>query len=508
MKLLQLLKKQMFMLSLLFPLGVAAELPVNYEASLTAGTGSGDFAPYYISSLRHGRFTQADNVQAEVRLWHEMDYSRRFSFGFGADVIGGYSSAVNYERYDKETNGWYFHKERPAAFRIQQLYAELKYRAVFFNIGMKEHGSAILPQSLTSGDLIASGNARPIPEIRSGFIDFQDIPFTRQWLQISGEVAFGKMMDNDWWRDHYNYYNGHIATDELYNYKRCYFRTKPTEPFSVTFGMQAAAVFGGTNRYYNRGVIMWEDKWPSGIKEFFKMILPSKDGVEGFVSGNHLGTWDIKARYQLKSGHEISAYTSWLWEDGSGIGKLNGWDGLWGIGYKAPSRSLVSGAVVEYLDFTNQSGPIHFSPDDFPGTNVPDHVSGADDYYNNAAHNSFAYFGQSIGTPAMMAPIYNRDGYLGFIGNRLRGFHIGVEGSLSPTVDYRLKGGYRKAWGTGKMMLKTPIHETAVMAEADWHPGRKLKGFSLNVQAELNRGTMPGNAFGVLVGLRYRINKQ
>lgn len=32
--------------------------PLNYEASFTAGGGSGDFAPYYISSLRHGKLTQ------------------------------------------------------------------------------------------------------------------------------------------------------------------------------------------------------------------------------------------------------------------------------------------------------------------------------------------------------------------------------------------------------------------------------------------------------------------
>ncbi len=63
-------------------------------------------------------------------------------------------------------------------------------------------------------------------------------------MQISGEVAFGKMMDSSWWRDHYNYYSYHICENELYNYKRCYFRTKPTERLSVTFGMQAVAVFG------------------------------------------------------------------------------------------------------------------------------------------------------------------------------------------------------------------------------------------------------------------------
>ena len=470
----------------------AAELPLNYEAAFTAGTGSGDFAPFYISSLRHGRFTQADNVQAEARLWVEPDYSRRFSFGFGADVIGDYSSSVSYERYDGENNTWFRHSERPSVFRIQQLYGEIKYRSLFLLAGMKEHGSAILPQSLTSGDLVMSGNTRPIPEVRAGFWDFQNIPFTRGWVQISGEVAFGKMMDNGWWRDHYNYYTSHIAQNELYAYKRCYFRTKPTEPLSVTVGMQAVAIFGGTNSYYSRGKLVDRRKYPTRFKEFMTMLIPIEDGGEDFISGNHLGT-------------ELSAYMSWPFEDGSGIAKQNGWDGLWGLHYKAKSEGIVSAAVVEYLDFTNQSGPIHFDPSDSPGTSVPDHVSGADDYYNNASHNSYAYYGQSMGTPAMMAPIYNRDGFPGFIGNCLRGFHVGVEGELSSSVGYRLKGGYRKAWGTGKCMLKTPIHETAVMLETDWHPEKLARGLGVKVQVELNRGTMPGNAFGALVGVRYRM---
>lgn len=482
-----------------------AELPINYEGAVSVGTGSGDFAPFYISSLRHGRFTQADNVQAEVRLWVEPDCDRRFSFGFGIDVIGDYSSSVSYERYDGETDSWFRHSERPSAFRIQQLYGEIKYRSLFLLAGMKEHDSAILPQRLTSGDLVMSGNTRPIPEVRAGFWDFQNIPLTGGWLQISGEVGFGKMMDNGWWRDHYNYYTSHIAQNELYAYKRCYFRTKPTEPLSVTFGMQAAAVFGGRSIYYSGGKFMFEKKYPTRFKEFMTMLIPIEDGGEDFISGNHVGSIDIKASYKLKSGTELSAYMSWPFEDGSGIAKQNGWDGLWGLHYKAKSEGIVSAAVVEYLDFTNQSGPIHFAPVDYPGTSAPDHVSGADDYYNNALHNSYAYYGQSIGTPVMMAPIYNRDGFPGFIGNCLRGFHVGVEGELSRSVGYRLKGGYRKAWGTGKCMLKTPIHETAVMVETDWHPEKLVRGLGVKVQVELNRGTMPGNAFGALVGVRYRM---
>ncbi len=481
---------------------VSASEDISYNFSLTGETSSGDFAPYYLSSLRYGRITQKNTIQAEASAFRSLDKEKRFSYSYGVDIIGGYASATEYERYNPESKTWFYHSERPTSLRLQQLFGELKYRSVFLRGGMKETPSAFVNQDLSSGDLVASGNTLPIPELRAGFIDFQNIPFTNGWVQIGGEISYGKMMDNAWLRNHYNYYNYHITTCQYYNYKRCYFRTNPTKPFSITVGMQASAVFGGITHSYYKGELMQNQKNSSDFKTFLKMFLPRQDGGDGFYTGNHLGTWDLRARYRLKNNDEISAYFSWLWEDGSGIGKMNGFDGLWGLEYKSLVTSLLNGMVIEYLDFTNQSGPIHFAPSDFPGTTLPGHVSGADDYYNNATFNSFAYYGQSIGTPAMMAPIYNIDGYPGFVGNCLRGVHIGLEGAITSRLEYRLKGGYRKAWGSGKILLPRPIRLTAIMLEARWRP-EKIKGLTVKASMECDRGTMPGNAFGVLVGVKY-----
>ncbi len=479
-----------------------AEDVLHYEASAFAGTGSGKFAPYYISSLEHGRFTQADNVRLEASFWKDVDYEKRFSYGFGADVIGGYASSVAYERYSAETESWFSHKESPSSVWLQQLYGELKFRGVFAQLGLKEQNSALLNQRLSSGDLIESGNTRPMLQARAGFWDFQNIPFTNGWLQISGEGAFGYMADDGWWKNHYNYYGNHITTHQLYNYKRVYFRTKPSKPFSVIFGMQAAAVFGGTTKWYYNGELTRTQSHPKSLKYFVKMLFPMEDGGEGFYSGNHLGSWDIRGRYRLKNGDELLAYTSWLWDDGSGIGKLNGFDGLWGIEYKASRPGYISGVVAEYFDFTNQSGPIHFNPGDYDGCTLPGHVSGADDYYNNASYNAYAYFGMALGTPVMMSPIYNLDGNPNFVANAARGFHIGLEGNITPSLDYRVKGGYRKAWGTPFNMLPRPIHLTSVMLEAGWHPAT-VNGLTINAKVELDRGNMPENAFGILVGVKY-----
>ncbi|MDE5649607.1 MAG: capsule assembly Wzi family protein, partial [Duncaniella sp.] len=185
-----------------------------------------------------------------------------------------------------------------------------------------------------------------------------------------------------------------------------------------------------------------------------------------------------------------------------GIGKLNGWDGLWGIEYKSTTKGILNGAVIEYMDYTNQSGPIHFAPADHDGVTITGHASGADDYYNNTAHRSYANYGMAIGSPAFMAPIYNLNGYPAFMANAMRGIHVGVEGAVTDDIDYRVKAGYRKAWGSGKVLLPVPINSTSVMVEAVWRV-RNLKGLSVTGQIEVDRGSMPCNMAGALVSVRY-----
>lgn len=481
---------------------VKADDSVQYEVGVTGVVSSGDFAPYHIASLNNGRFTQAQVFQTELSVWKEMDASERFSYGFGIEVVGSREESTAYRRFDGESKSWFSHKERPSSFWIHQLYGEAKYRGLFLEAGLKEQSSNLLNQRLSSGDLIESGNTRPMPQLRAGFNDFQNIPLTGGWFQIYGEAAFGCMLDDGWWRDHYNYYDRHIVSGQLYNYKCVYFRTKPEMSFSATFGMQAAAFFGGETKFYYDGVLSKSVTHSRTLKYFVKMMFPLQDGGDGFYSGSHLGTWDIRLRYRLKNGDKLYAYTSWLWEDGSGIGRLNGWDGLWGLEYEASKGGLVKGALIEYFDFTNQSGPIHFVPDDYPGCTLPGHVSGADDYYNNATYSSFAYYGMSLGTPVMMSPIYNLNGYVGYVGNAVRGFHVGIEGALTSRLDYRIKGSRRKAWGTAKIMLDTPLHLNSLMVETSWRPA-KVDGLTVDLGMELDRGNMPSNAFGVMLGVRY-----
>lgn len=474
----------------------AEELQLNYSAEMIGAVGSGEFAPYYIMSNRHGILTQSSDALLDLRLSKNCDVERSFSYGFGAELIGGYASSTDYYRYPVG-----LHSEHPANFMLQQLYGEIRYRGIFLTAGLKEYSSALVNPSLASGDLVESGNSRPIPQVRIGFNDFQDIPFTNGWVQIQGEISYGKMTDNAWLRNHYNYYDSHINQGALYTYKRCWFRTNPSKPFSATVGMQVGAFFGGTTKWYKNGVLEQEKKFSSGIKQFFKMFIPTDGGLD-YYSGSSLGSWDLKFRYRLPSCVELSAYMQKPWEDGSGIGFLNGFDGVWGVEYRSANYGIVNGVVVEYLDFTNQSGPFHWDPDDVPGSTVTSRAEGADNYYNNHEYNSYANFGMAIGSPFMVSPIYNTDGYMNFAANRIRGLHIGVEGALTSELEYKLMGGYRRSWGNGNVPFLTPKDDTSFMAEAIYTPSW-LPAWCFKAAFALDYGTLMGNNTGGVITVAY-----
>lgn len=475
----------------------------RYFATALGGGATGSLAPYLLGSLNHGKTPYAGTALADAGIIRPLSRATRFSYGFGAEGLAGYRKGVDYSRYEADAQAWTVSRFSPPAVWLQQLYGEVKWRGVFLTVGLKEYGPALLNASLSSGDLVESGNARPIPQARIGFVDFQDIPFTNGWVQIQGEVSYGKMVDNAYLKDTYNYYNYHIALNTLYSYKRCFFRSKPSMPLSVTAGMQVGSFFGGKSEFYSNGVLKRVDHYSQSLKTFFKIMFPFGENGEDYYTGQTLGSWDFLARYRLRSGDELRAYFQGPWEDGTGIGRMNGFDGIWGLEYRAARQAWVDGAVVEYLDFRNQSGPIHWEPDDTPGTTVTAHATGRDDYYNNAYYNAWANYGMALGSPYFMAPIYNSDGYPAFLCNRMRGFHIGLSGHPTATLAYRILASYSHGLGTYHAPYHPARDNFSMLFEAEWDAARLLPGLSARAQLGFDAGSLRGDNFGAMVAITY-----
>ena len=505
------MKIHRFLLSvtlLLTFIGIKAENTVDYKIEALGTVCDGDFAPHYMTSNVHGILTQSKSALLKFDVEKVLDESQTFGLGYGATAVGGYSSAVGYSVYDKLTETMNIHNERPAPFWLHQFYLDVKYRSVFITLGAKEQGSKMLNDRLSSGDMTMSANSRPMPGIKAGFIKPQNIPFTNGWVQISGELGYYKQTDNDWLENHYNYYSNNITTDVWFNYKYCYFNTREDKPFSVKLGMQASCQFGGKYHLYLNGEeIKYVDMSPD-LGTIFRTFVPGpggdSEGDRAYVEGNHVGSWDLMGRYRFKDGTVIKAYYQSPWEDGSGIGMMNGFDGLYGVEYKSPNdKGIITGAVVEYMDLMNQGGPLHFAPGDFPGITITEEATGGDNYYNNYAYNGYQYYGMSLGSPVLKSPIFNRDGHMAFTDTRLRSFHVAVEGSLIENLSYRAMFSFTKSLGTIFLPHSKKRCSTSALMECSYRlhgePDLQIKG-----QLAFDRGTLYGDNFGALVSISYR----
>ena len=483
--------------------GMAREaIGVSYRASVIANASTGNFAPYMIGSWNSGRIVGANGIWHDGYVAKEMSLDRRFNWGFGVEYMLGYGSATTYDHYNGTE--WTTTSNRQAPARLIQLYGEVKYRGVFLRVGMKEHNSLIVDNRLSMGDVVLSNNARPIPGASLGFVDFQNIPFTNGWVQISGEVMYGKMFDSGLTRKVFNRYNGLLPQDLWYTYKYCYFRTNPSQPFSVTVGAQMGGIFAGYTEAYYRGKINKTYYRGFRFKDLWNMFLPEQGNGEGNYIGSSLGSWDLRARYRFQNDIELAAYIEWQWEDGSGIGRRNGWDGLWGLQLKLPKKGLVDNVLVEYLDFTNQAGPVHHYPSDFPGTDLTTAIGGADNNYNNDRYGPYSYYGMAIGTPFVKAPIYNLNGSWNFDHCRCRGFHMGIGGSILPQLDYTLKFSAQKAWGDGRIPAKIALEDYSAGLDLKWRPSEKrVPGLNLGLNVAFDAGKLRGDNFGAMFTVSY-----
>ncbi len=511
-----------YLLGLLAAIIVGSALPcaadsiaVNYSVGITINTGGKEFAPYHIASNRRGTVTQQHSALMSAALWHEMDTTKRLSWGAGIEAWGGYASSANYLRYDPASDVMNVNSQHPARLWMQQLWIEGKHRGVLLTLGQKDIDPGFVNRNLSSGDLVMSGNARAPFGAKIGFVNYQNIPFTHGWVQIKGEIGYYRLGDSKWLKNHYNYYNNFITTNYWFNYKNLYLRTNPSKQLVLTFGMQAACQFAGTVTYYKNGQVMQETKMKANAKAFWHAFIPGNGGEnlgdKKYVEGNHVGSWDIALEYKLRSGQTLRCYYQSLLEDGSGVGKFNGFDGLWGIEYRSGNHGVVTGTVAEFLTLMNQSGPLHFAYKDFTDTDHPHGseigfaATGSDDYYNNYCYDGYHNRGMSIGSPMAKSPIYNTDGYLRFTDNRLRGFHLGLMGELGSQVSYRALLSWRKSFGTPFIPRLTPLTATSMMLEATYTP-KWLRGLEIKAQLAHDHGTLYGDNTGALISIFYNGN--
>jgi len=438
---------------------------ITYDLTTEAAIGTGDFTAYQLSTNRHHVLATRPNtayLRGAVNVEHA--FNEDWKLSGTVDVIG--SLHADHKAY------------------LQQCYANLSWKNFFIEVGTREQQQVVRDNLLSVGSFVKGTNAKPIPQIHLGTNGFWNVPFTKEWVQINFDFGYGKFLDGQYREDAFYQGNNLLYSKGIYYHqKHLYIRSNPTKPIFVMVGIEHAAQFGGTSYGYNRKGVFTSKSKPTNLKAFWNVILPignsnyfEDEALEDWVYGNHVGVMTYQIGWNINKNHQIQAYLDNPFEDGSGVRKGNGWDGLWGFQYtnRTPGKQYVRGAVFEYFQSTNQSGPLHWDGNDYPEpirSQITSIVTGNDNYYNHGFYGSYAHYGMTPGIALILSPIYNRDGHNDYRDNRVKAWHIGINGEITDHLSYMVKGSYREGWGTYDNPLTEKHHSFDAMLQGLYTTG-------------------------------------
>ncbi len=162
------------------------------------------------------------------------------------------------------------------------------------------------------------------------------------------------------------------------------------------------------------------------------------DGTESNTEGNHLGSYNMALQWQAPK-FTARAYFERFFEDQSMLTLQYGiYDHLLGAEVAFRDFKPIRHIVVEHISTTDQSGAVYHDQT----ASMPEKMNGRDNYYNHHLYNGWMHWGRAIGNPLITSPVYSStrrytlDGDLRFRNNRIRAWHIGVDGQISAEWSY------------------------------------------------------------------------
>lgn len=468
---------------------------VEYNLAMEGALSSGEYTPYMLTANRFDVLSpRANTGYLSANIKGNFEFYDHWNLEGGLTAIASVHS--NHRAY------------------LQELYLKTSYRKIYLEVGARQKSSPVINQLLSSGDFIYSGNAKPIPSFHAATLGFVTLPFTHDWIEAYADFGYGRLFDDDWAEKRFSdYHSSHTGsfytTDITFHHKELYLRSDSHKRFFGTIGMQHAVFFGGIKTSYESGTEKISGQKAKPL-DFFRVLIPKSDGSskstagDSFVYGNHVGVWYADIAYNMTPSRRFRAYMEKPFEDGSGIAFRNGMDGIWGIEYSNSSqeRSLLKGIVFEYIQTTNQSGPIHWAPGDFSSgisSQLPNEATGADNYYNNFFYPGYSYYGLSLGSALLKSPYYNEDRFLCYTDNRVQAWHIGFNGDICKGFDYMIKSSYREGYGTPFVPLPQKHHSFDGLFQINYHSGPWL----ISAATAITVGNIYGNSTGFDLKINY-----
>ena len=321
-----------------------------------------------------------------------------------------------------DTKASYSNQEKKVNY--EKAYLELKNNKLSFKFGrfFTENDTT----KISSGSLIESSNATPVPRILFSIPSFKLIKIYNFKFLAKGKLAHG-------WFDKGRYLRAPFLHQKSLTIKKNIF-----DDFSASLGLVHMAIWGGSTKLHGVQATTFNDYLrvvffqPGSKKNIYQ---ERKNAL-----GNHLGIWKISLFKKL-SNESFNFYYEHPFEDQSSARwMLNKLDGKFGLNYSNSIHRNLSSITYEYINTMNQSGPVGAS----------DSTYGWDNYFNHFIYqsgwtNKDRMIGNPLFTVGKNTGRYSEKIYI--INNRIIAHHFGLSGKVRHNASYRMLFTYSKNYG-------------------------------------------------------------
>jgi hypothetical protein len=474
-------------------------LQYNTEAQ---GSFSHGKTPLWLNANKYGLSSLEETngyVRGSVIRPLQTDSLRKWGIGYGADIVAPYHYTSH--------------------FIVQQAFLEGRWKYGVLTIGSKEYPMELKNNQLSSGSQTLGINARPVPQVRLALPNYWIPPFGNGWIRFKGHVSYGWMTDENWQHDFtqrkYKYVDG-----ALYHSKAGFIKIGNEErfyPLSLELGVEMASTFGGMAHIFKNDGTEIIAKGGEQFKNFWKAFVPGGSEVleEGTpyqnAQGNQLGSWLLRVNYD-EDDWRFSVYVDKYFEDHSSMFQLD-YDGYgtdeewnkkkknryqlysfkdWMLGAELNFKynRWLKDLVFEYIYTKYQSGPIYHDH----SMGMSNHISGNDDFYNHYVYTGWQHWGQVMGNPLYLSPIYNDYGIIYVYNNRFMAFHLGIAGHPTERLHYRTLITWQDGLGTYGEAYTKRKYNTSFLVEADYQFNHQ---WNMKLGYAMDFGQIRGNNCGL-----------
>lgn len=447
-------------------------LQPDFAVSFDSYASTVNSLPFWSTANQNGAFTSENNYYQLLRAGFAHEFApgslNKWDFTYGTTIIAGYNNKTD--------------------LQLNQYWVGTRYKWLDAKIGARNDSVRFAGLSHTNGNMIWSGNSRPLTGIMLSTNGFISIFSHKKCFTVKALYEENFLLDK---RDIIN---------AVLHHKYLYGRAN-LKQWKFTLGLDHWVYWGGTSRSLGKS---------PGIEYYFRYILALKGGEHSSASdqknaaGNSIGMYVVEVEKSLQC-HLITFYWNHPFEDRSGLELANLPDGLWGLHFhRKIEGALVGDIVYEFMSTLNQSGSYHLIPSGVSGVRTG---RGRDNYFNlgpNSSINRFyssghVYYNRMMGTP-LFIPTIGTDGISkGFDNTRIEMHHLGIGGTIINFMNWKSLLTWSRSFGTYESPYPKPLDQFSWLVE--WRYRLMRLPLSINLGVAGDNGDRFERRLGAYVGM-------